>query len=74
MAELDRVVDMTQKDTLAIADYLKAVGANIGILKHYISVAVGSTSTALSNEDALDLGIPVMDDSSGTLIPPTRSR
>lgn len=69
--DLDSAVAGAQQETLAIADYLRAVGANIGILSYYVSVRPGAAARMLTNEEALDLGIAVIDDATKQLIPPT---
>ena len=74
VVELNNAIAGAQRNVLGVADYLRAVGANMTLLKHFESVKAGATSTPLTNEEALDLGIAVLDDKTGTLIPPTVKR
>ena len=70
--DINNAIATTQRNVLAVADYLKEVGANMTLLKYFESVKAGAQSTSLTNEEALDLGIAVLDEKTGTIVPPTR--
>ena len=72
LKDINNAIATTQRNVLAVADYLKEVGANMTLLKYFESVKAGAQSTSLTNEEALDLGIAVLDEKTGTIVPPTR--
>jgi len=69
-ADLDNAVAGVQTDILQIADYLQAVGAKRDMLRFYESVLKPNEVRYLSDEETLDLGIPVMDEGTGKVIEP----
>lgn len=74
VADLDSAVAGVQSDILQIADYLQAVGAKQDMLKFYELVLKPNEVRYLSNEEALDLGIPVLDEDSGKVVAPLPAR
>ena len=73
-ADLDAAVAGAQRDILNIADYLHDVGADINVLKYYQSVLKPNEIRYITNEQALDLGIPVLLEETGQVIEPVRRR
>lgn len=68
--DLDNAVAGVQSDILQIADYLQAVGAKRDMLRFYESVLKPNEVRYLSDEETLDLGIPVLDENTGKVIEP----
>jgi hypothetical protein len=74
LADLDGAVASAQRDILQIADYLRDVGADINMLRYYQSVLKQNEIQFITNEQALDLGIPVMFEETGQVIEPLKLR
>ncbi len=68
--DLDSAVAWMQRDILQIADYLQAIGARLDMLRYYESVLKRGEVRYLSNEEALDLGIPILVEDTGRVIEP----
>jgi hypothetical protein len=73
-ADLDAAVARAQRDILDIADYLRDVDANINILRYYQSVLKPNEIRYITNEQTLDIGIPVMVEETGEMLAPLKPR
>jgi hypothetical protein len=67
--DMSQAIARTQFVTLAMADYLKDVGASLDFLRVRLK-APASGMYHISNEEALSLGLYVLDDRTGELIRP----
>jgi hypothetical protein len=73
-ADLDAAVANTQRQILQIADYLREVGADMNLLRHYQAVLKPTETRYISNEQALDLGIAIYFEETGQVIEPSKPR
>jgi hypothetical protein len=67
--DLKTVVQMTQTQVFAIAEYLKAIGADMDILRLMLR-AQANQMNYISNDEALALNIRVFDDKRNVLVDP----
>ena len=67
--DMSRAIAQTQKMTLAMADYMKEVDASLGFLRARLK-APASGMNYMSNEEALALGLYVINVRTGELISP----
>jgi hypothetical protein len=72
--DLDSLVASTQRSILSVADYLRDVGADMNLLKYYLSTVRPNDIRYISNEQALDIGISIMSEATGQLIEPRKRR
>lgn len=72
--DLDNLVATTQRSILSVADYLRDVGADMNLLKYYLSAVRPNDIRYISNEQALDVGISIMSEATGQLIEPRKRR
>ncbi|TMJ78224.1 MAG: hypothetical protein E6G91_00645 [Alphaproteobacteria bacterium] len=59
----------TQRMTLAMADYMTEVGASLEFLRARLK-ATAASMNYMSNEEALSLGVYIVNDKTGELITP----
>lgn len=69
--DMSNAIAQTQKITLAMADYMTEVGASLEFLRANLRTPVDHMSY-MSNEEALSLGIYIVNDKTGELITPAR--
>lgn len=69
--DMSNAIAQTQKITLAMADYMIEVGASLEFLRANLRAPVDRMSY-MSNEEALSLGIYIVNDKTGELITPAR--
>jgi hypothetical protein len=69
--DMGNAIAHTQKITLAMADYMIEVGASLEFLRASLRAPVDRMSY-MSNEEALSLGIYIVNDKTGELITPAR--
>ena len=74
VADLDNTVSNVQRTILWVADYLRDVGADLNMLKYYLSAQRPNEAKYITNEQALDLGIAVISEQTGQLIEPKKRR
>ena len=67
--DMSNAIARTQKITLAMADYMTEVGANLEFLRARLKAPVDGMNF-MSNEEALSLGIYIVNDKTGELIRP----
>jgi len=67
--EMSTAIARTQAMTLAMADYMTEVGASLEFLRARLK-APAATMNYMSNEDALALGVYIVNDKTGELITP----
>jgi len=67
--DMSNAIARTQKMTLAMADYMTEVGANLEFLRARLKAPVDGMNF-MSNEEALSLGIYIVNDKTGELITP----
>jgi hypothetical protein len=67
--DMSRAIAQTQKMTLAMADYMKEVDASLGFLRARLK-APATGMHYMSNEEALSLGLYVINERTGELISP----
>jgi len=67
--DMSNAIARTQKMTLAMADYMSEVGANLEFLRARLKAPADSMNY-MSNEEALSLGVYIINDKTGELITP----
>ena len=67
--DMSNAIARTQKMTLAMADYMTEVGASLEFLRARLKAPAASMNY-MSNEEALSLGIYIVNDKTGELITP----
>ena len=67
--DLSMAIARTQRMTLAMADYMTEVGASLEFLRARLK-ATAASMNYMSNEEALSLGVYIVNDKTGELITP----
>ena len=67
--DMSTAIARTQKMTLAMADYMSEVGASLEFLRARLK-APAESMNYMSNEEALSLGVYIVNDKTGELITP----
>jgi len=67
--DMSNAIARTQKMTLAMADYMSEVGASLEFLRARLKAPADSMNY-MSNEEALSLGVYIINDETGELITP----